>query len=335
MILEHRLKGKRILFCSPAFFHYEQEIVKKMEALGLIVDYYDERSVQKPFDRALLKIVPSIFNHKTREYYNRIIDANSKKDYDYILIVRADMITNEILEKLRLKYSKAKINLYLWDSFNNIVGIRSKLKFFDKIFTFDPVDAERSSSLIFRPLFFSESYSDRKKNQNEIFKYKLSFIGTIHSDRYGLVNQVRKQISENKNDTFTYMFLQSKWIFFVHKIFKKDFKNAKQSEFKTVSLNMSEVSKIESESEIILDVEHPKQTGLTMRTIEMLGMQKKLITTNVEVKKYDFYNPNNICVINRKRPLIDNNFLKSDYVPTPSKIYDKYTLESWVNDVLS
>ena len=37
-----------------------------------------------------------------------------------------------------------------------------------------------------------------------------------------------------------------------------------------------------------------------MRTIEMLGALK-MITTNAEIQNYDFYHPNNICIVDREK----------------------------------
>jgi hypothetical protein len=71
----------------------------------------------------------------------------------------------------------------------------------------------------------------------------------------------------------------------------------------------SELSEILQASRIIIDIQHPKQTGLTMRTIEMLGLKKKLITTNKDVVDYDFYDEKNIFIIDRKNPQISMDFL--------------------------
>ena len=52
---------------------------------------------------------------------------------------------------------------------------------------------------------------------------------------------------------------------------------AKREYFFTQSMARSEVLKLFSQSFSILDVEHPNQKGLTMRTFESLGLGKKLI----------------------------------------------------------
>ena len=71
-----------------------------------------------------------------------------------------------------------------------------------------------------------------------------------------------------------------------------------------------------------------------MRTIEMIGMHKKLITTNQAIKKYDFYNPDNIAVIDRNDIAIPEGFLDKPYSEIEDAIYNRYSLESWIIDVL-
>ena len=61
-------------------------------------------------------------------------------------------------------------------------------------------------------------------------------------------------------------------------------------------------------SRVVLDLPHPMQTGLTMRTIEAIGSKKKLITTNVDIVNYDFYNPKNILLIERENINFDKSF---------------------------
>ena len=101
-----------------------------------------------------------------------------------------------------------------------------------------------------------------------------------------------------------------------------------------IKKNSEEIADVIDKSKIVLDIQHPKQIGLTMRTIEMLGMNKKLITTNSTIKNYDFYNPNNICVIDRNDIKIDMNFLDTPYQAIKKDVYESYSLENWIKSVL-
>lgn len=70
-----------------------------------------------------------------------------------------------------------------------------------------------------------------------------------------------------------------------------------------------------------------------MRTIETLGSKKKLITTNTEIENYDFYIPNNICIINRDNPEISESLLRSVYEDLDGELYFKYSLSGWISFV--
>ncbi|WP_253293615.1 sugar transferase [Kineothrix sp. MSJ-39] len=325
--------GKKILFFAPAFFDYENKISKKMKDMGAYVDMYDVRSVTSARDRALLKVFPKIFSPKSLEYYERIISENKEKDYDYILIVKCDMTPESILKKFRDIFPNAKLCLYLWDSIDNIPGVVNKFMYFDTLHSFDPRDCKKYSELKFRPLFYADEFCKEMTTEN--YKYDVCFAGTIHSDRYAIIRDVRKIVAEKGLKSYWFCFLQSKFIYYFYKISKKEFIDTNIKDFNFQKIDSKEIADIVDDSRIILDIQHPKQTGLTMRTIEMLGMKKKLITTNDTVKDYDFYNPNNISVVDRKNVKIDDEFLTTSYEVLSDDIYKKYALQSWILEVLS
>jgi hypothetical protein len=70
-----------------------------------------------------------------------------------------------------------------------------------------------------------------------------------------------------------------------------------------------------------------------MRTIEALGSRRKMVTTNATLRDYDFYNPINIRIIDRKMPSLDQEFLRTPYQAVPEEIRRKYSLANWVRDV--
>lgn len=327
------LKGLSVLFFAPAFFGYEYKMADKMRELGADVDLFDERSVTSSLDRALLKLSPKIFRRKSQRYYDNIIKG-ANKNYDVIFVIKGEMIPTKTLKELRKTYPNARINLYLYDSVANVPGILSKIEYFDKCHSFDPEDCEKYDKLIFEPLFYADEYCEPVNNVKE-YKYDLCFLGTIHSDRYKIIKQVQKMAKQLDVSTKWFLYLQSKFMFYFYKMTKKEFWNTTIDDFDFEKKNSSELAEIVENTNIVIDIQHPKQKGLTMRTIEMLGMNKKLITTNATIKNYDFYNKNNICVIDRENVQIDMDFLNSDYQEIDKDIYENYSLESWIKTVLS
>ena len=326
------INGKKILFFAPSFFNYERMIADKMREMGAEVDLYDVRSISSARDRAIIKISPSFFKRKTIQYYENIIQTNKNKKYDYILIIKCDMTPASILKKFKNVYPEAKLCLYLYDSVRNVPGITKKFKYFDKLHSFDLNDCEKYSELLFRPLFFGDQF--RKLNPISEYKYNICFIGTIHSDRYAVIKQVQKIALDRGLNCYWFLYLQSRFIYKFYKLTKNEFRKADESIFSFDKMSAKEIADVVDNSRVVLDIQHPKQTGLTMRTIEMIGMNKKLITTNNNIVNYDFYNPNNIAIVDRNSVVIPEDFFKSEYEPLPNDIYESYSLKSWIYEVL-
>jgi hypothetical protein len=75
--------------------------------------------------------------------------------------------------------------------------------------------------------------------------------------------------------------------------------------------------------------------GLTMRTIEAIGMQKKLFTTNPDIVNYDFYDNRNIRIISGDDISIDNEFIDAPSQQINPEVLNRYSLEAWIGDVFN
>lgn len=327
------LLGKKILFLAPAFFNYEIEIKKKMEELGAVVYFFDERSVKRPFCRAFLGIAPGIFDAHSRKYYDAIIESVKDVEFDYIFVIKSEMIPEKTLKKFKEYFPNACMCLYLYDSIKHIPGVENKIPYYDFVSTFDRIDCIENSNLHFLPLFYTDAY--RNTDTVKEYKYDLAFCGTIHTDRYAILKQIMKQAEDEGWRFYKFFYLQAKFAYYLFKITKKEFWDATPSVFDFEKKSGKELANEQSLSKAIIDIETPDQKGLTMRTIEMIGLKKKLITTNKDVMNYDFYNSQNICVLSRSNPVIPKDFFESEYQPISSEIYDKYYIGSWVLDVLN
>jgi hypothetical protein len=184
----------------------------------------------------------------------------------------------------------------------------------------------------FRPLFFSPGFIPDTQISPQ---YQLSFVGTAHSDRYAIVSNVVEALPK-QTTCYWYLYLQAPWVFWAHKLGNPAYRRASMSDFRFKPLSKAAVQSILLDSLAILDIEHPGQTGLTMRTFETIGAGKKLVTTNALVKESDFFKPENILVIDRDRvPKIPDSFLHTAYEPLSAAVYQKYSLAGWLDEVLS
>lgn len=324
------LDKKNVLLIAPSFFGYEYEIVAELKRLGANVDLLPDRPFKSSFMKAITRLRRELVINLAEMFFWKEIEKFNRKDYCLILVVLGECVSPQFLRKLKVAFPRATFTIYMWDSFKNKKFLSKNLPYFDKCFTFDPGDA-KNYGMHFRPLFYSSGF---RKSDDTNFKFDISFIGTAHSDRYKIVSQVAAKLPQDTN-SYLYLFLQAPWVFWMHKFGNSAFKNATISEFNFLALAKAEVQKVFFDSRAILDIEHPEQTGLTMRTFESLGAQKKIITTNRSVINYDFYNENNILIIDRDevKPVCKSFFFQP-YEPLSEEIYEKYSIKSWLNDVL-
>lgn len=132
---------------------------------------------------------------------------------------------------------------------------------------------------------------------------------------------------------FFFMYFPSPLLFFYKKIRDSKFRRARFAEFSFTSLNKAAIVNIVKGAKVVLDIQHPSQVGLTMRTMEVLGAGKKLVTTNAHIKEYDFYKEENILVIDRDQPVLSELFLKTPYSPVDFTIRQRYSLEGWISEI--
>jgi hypothetical protein len=51
------------------------------------------------------------------------------------------------------------------------------------------------------------------------------------------------------------------------------------------------------------------------------------------VQAYDFYNPDNILVVDRVTPVIPDSFIHTAFHPVAENIYGKYSLREWLAEI--
>ena len=91
------------------------------------------------------------------------------------------------------------------------------------------------------------------------------------------------------------------------------------------------------QSKAILELVSNGQTGITQRPYEALFFGKKLITTSAEVKKYPFYCPENILILNeetlsQKDELVK--FINMPLKPIETNIREQFQFCAWLERML-
>jgi hypothetical protein len=321
-----RFEGKRFLFVAPPFFGYYKEVIGEIESRGGIVDWLPDRPLDHPIGKTITRFVPKLASIAADRIYSDLLVDYGVSSYDYVLVINGQTLSTKFLKSLRASYPGALFILYMWDSIANRRHIAGNFVFFDRVFSFDP-----AYGLRLRPLFYTPQFSDSRSCTS--LAYDISLVGTAHSDRYYVISRLSHNLPPSIK-TFWYLYLQAPWVFYVYRLLKPAMRRSKLHEFRFATLSMPAVHDIFMSSRVVLDITHPRQRGLTMRTLETLGASTKLLTTNAAVFDYDFYDSANIAVIDRRSPSIDPDFLLSAYSPLAPIIVSRYSLAGWLDEVL-
>ncbi|RKR10922.1 hypothetical protein C8C83_2616 [Flavobacterium sp. 90] len=330
MIIEEALNNKNILFFSVQTFNLEKEIIKKLEFLGANVEYYDERPSNSNLTKGIIRLKRSLLQLKINKYYNKILSDISDKKYDFLFVNKGEVVPAFFLEKFQEVQPHCQFIFYTWDSFSNNKNALNILKYFHKKFSFDSDDAVKYG-LEFRPLFYLDFYKDIDSISSVEIKNDLLFLGTAHSDRYKISNSIADWCERNQLKSYCYYYMQGRLVYFYKKLFDRTFKEFDYKKLSFASLKGEDLFKLYQKSKVVLDINHPGQKGLTMRTFETIGAKRKMITTNTEVRKYKFYNPNNILIIDRENIKLNKEFFESDYNEVDKDLYEKMSLKGWLS----
>lgn len=315
---------KKVLFIGIGFYDYDRIIKKSIEKMGFEVDYFCETPTGFWYTVAKrMKCTKTLKKYHQKHSLN--IAESCGKAYDFIFVIKGDVLTKEALEIIKNKNRKAKTVLYLWDSIERVANFKNIKDSFDKIYSFDRVDTQNDKAIVFKPLFYRSEYNVK---DNEIKpKFDLFFIGWSHSDRAVLLKKIATLLESQG--------LRVQFLIFVGKLSYYTSSAIRSVRDMTIRkpIQAKEVVQHSLKAKAVLDLAHPNQTGLTMRTIEVLfGLGRKLITTNKDIVNYEFYNENNILVIDRENLQIPKSFFEKEFVPCGLKQRQNLFIDNWVKD---
>lgn len=330
---------KKLLLICPCFFGYEKEIIRQATASGWHVTFIDTRPANSFFTKAMLRLGAEwIINRKIKKHHKYILSLLEEESFSKALFINPEGFRESFFTELLHIAPKTERILYIWDSLLNKPLIKPLIGYFTKVYTFDREDAASFDDMHFLPLFYTERYASNKNiiEQGAVDKtYDMSFIGTVHSQRMTIVKKISSDCVLLKLDFYRYLYIQSRIIFWIRKFTDIRYSRYHIEDFNFVPLTPQQVTDIVMKSTAVLDIEHHKQKGLTMRTFEVLGSGRKLVTTNADIINYDIYHPQNVLIIDRKEPVINSEFFSSPFYRYPENTIEKYSLSNWLKVLLS
>lgn len=262
----------KIAVIGPSFFGYAKAIVSNLNAReNYHADYFDERPSNSILVKLLIRLrLKYLLGSYYKGYIERTLSVINQGSYDVLLSLDAEGLNNVWLENVKVK----KKVFYMWDSVKNKPIFSSLFPSFDLVATFDPLDAENLQIPLVH-LFAEDEFSYILHSTNK--SRLLSFIGTIHSIRRKILNNVPIKYSVDGH-----FYYYSKLLYRMKCIGEGSLRNKDRFSVSSNILSKEQVGVILRESISCLDITHPDQSGLTSRTFEALRANCYLFSNNVD-----------------------------------------------------
>lgn len=332
MNLLKEMKDKTIIFGAPKAYNVSDEIVKNLRHLGfevIDVSFPQEFQYKNPFQKVynfLRKIVMGNSDYKKNlriKPYRRCFEEAIKslpKKADYALFVRPDVYPKSFLSLVK-KYT-LKTYGYQWDGLGAFPDGKRYTKYFDSFFVFDPADVKTSLKPTTNFYFDYDLKTGDNYHANSVY-----FLGSFSANRMKPISCIGKIIKQLGFECNILILTKEEHIIQQHK----------NSEAKFIKDYISFEDNLRNmrNAEVLIDFINGKHSGLSFRTFEAIGNDKKLITNNTDIKKYDFYNPNNFYVWENDDDFDGlEAFLLKPYQPIEQNIKQKYSFSNWIRYIL-
>ncbi len=318
------MKKKKLLFIAPNYYDFNTVVFRGFEKYS---DYEvthvvpNGKYIYRNWGEKILNFFSKIFlgkNLKDKWLESQTLDIlNQHQYFDLFIANRPDVLTEKELERAIL-ISKKSIFL-LWDSLEKIKEQKNIIDKFDICCSFDSGDCEKYNFHKINNFYFAKQEKEVEINTN------VCYLGTYDrriTDLVKIFEYLNKNSISAKSKIFTYPSIKIKEkictnIEVIHRI---------------IPFSTSYTYYLDSKT--ILDIAHENQKGLSFRPFEAIGLKKKLITNNIEIKNYDFYDPQNIFVIEDIENIsISKDFFESEYKELPKEIVEKYFIKNWIETI--
>ncbi|MBE0349641.1 hypothetical protein [Pseudoalteromonas lipolytica] len=268
--------------------------------------YKNHSKILKAFRRLIIKF-PVI---TIRPWLNSKWVKKLKK-YNTI-IIHASKLTPPVVAFINKEHPDARVIVWYWNPIIKTIALDAFSHLNCEVWTFDEKDSEEYNIPHNTQYYFSNCHfaALNKRLDNDIFfvggdkgrldyliKAKESFISAGARVFFNITNTAKVKV---KNDIY-----QDRMSYddVVHKILQ---------------------------SRAILDVVSQNQSGLTLRPLESIFYERKLITNDKSIIERDFYRKENIFILEHDEVSNINEFINSPYKPLPKELVNKYDFDAWL-----
>lgn len=316
---------------SPSTFGYEERITSVVSDLGHDVRWHDERVgndfVSKAITRLrLLWLLPRL----KKDHVAGIIKEIEKHNIEILLLINPETLLGKDLARIKQIAANIRIIIYKWDSLAQKPIDEVALEVADRVYSFDPEDCRANGLLTHLPLFHSHAVNKMANEKPAKPLYEFVFVGTAQWHRVRVLAKLIQILRSQERSFYFYLVSQSAIHHVIYKIAAMFY--GYNGSLKRESLSYDEYLQAIEKSLCVVDIEYPNQTGLTMRSIEVLFSKSSIMTTNTSIREYCFFDIGGVFVFNEDDMHLPS---RADLEQKKnSRMFSDYSIRTWVSSLL-
>lgn len=257
-------------------FGYFERLAEHATAAGVPTAFFDERPSNDIFTKLKFRLAPkAVGRHLGRAHIRAICEKIIAQKFTHVLVIFAEIVSEDELQMF--KDHGISVSRFTWDSVGNRSDVRSLDHIMEAIGSFDPVDCERYG-YTYIPLY-SEVISPEKVGGAQERDLDFFFCGTMHSNRPRILDEVMRLCEKRGWQGKFSLFYHSRKLYLLRNALSKPAR-AIFGEISETSFAHAETLEDSRRCRVVIDLHHPKQNGLTMRSFEALAQGAILATTN-------------------------------------------------------
>ncbi len=323
---------KKVLLITPSTFGYEKRITRAIDSLGHQVEWVDERLgnglVMKILIRlGVVRLLPFIID----AHVKKIISAAQALEADSVFVVNPETLRGKQFAAIREALPDTDLFIYKWDSVHQKPIDDVTFEVADRVYSFDPVDCRNDTRLEHWPLFHDHAAEQSPHVSAEDAKYDFAFVGSAHRRRLALLPKLAKKFKEEGRSYYFHLVSPSTVHHIAFVVLRKVY--GYEDTLSLTKLDYDKYLEVISQTRCMCDVEFAKQSGLTMRTIEVVFSGTPLWTTNESLKEYEFYSNDRMFLM--KEGALEIPELPIQSSVTYQKLSEKYSIGNWASIILN
>lgn len=266
----------KLAIIALSTFGYFERMAVRISNRGVPATFFDERPRNDVFSKLKYRLLPKAVGRRiAADHVRGICTQIVENGYTHALVVFAEVLSKDDIGYL--KAAGVKVSRFTWDSVKNRPDVRRLDSLFDRIGSFDPADCE-TYGYSYIPLY-SETIEPELVLPIDKRNLDFFFCGTMHSNRPELIHDISECIKRRGWSVKLSLFFHSRWLYAIRNLFSVKAMRL----FPLIAdrpFPHDETLADSRNARVVIDIQHPNQVGLTMRTFEALAQGAVLATTN-------------------------------------------------------